>query len=703
MKVKTILMISVFIVFSLTLTSLMINNVCKAQGNEIYVWSEYFGIGDGSADKPYKTIQEAIESANEGDTIYVFGGFYQEHLVINKKLKIEGGIDETETVIDSKFDYRYLVEITADEVEFKGFTLSDSDNETKSPIGALICLKSNDNKVLGNFLNNTESYGIYVSSNSENNIIYDNVVDNTKIGIYIYSSSTNDIANNEISNCSQYGINIESVLENTRLYNNNINICETGINIQNSGYVNLTINTISNCTSYALSLYNSGGSLVKGNTFHHNIGDGIYLQAPYCDIVDNKFKQNRRGLTLASNNCLIENNTFYNLSASGIYSESYSNNNIIYLNKFEGNTVSAYEFGSNVWFYENMGNYWDDYGFVDRDLDGIGDIVYSKNGVLDSFPLGYFLKPPKKPSEISPKDYATGVGLKVTLKAHVEDPESDELTVYFYKEDGTLIDSITQNPLKRVTSDSDVYCKFILGFNTTFAWYVVVNDSILENQSGPFIFYTRITPPDNIPPVAEAGGPYYAETNQMIQFDSTGSKDDDGKIDFYRWNFGDGSTEIIDQSPTHYYSLEGTYTVTLTVIDNDGSTDTDTASVYISYGENDPPVAKAAIPSNGDTGKIITFSSEGTIDPDGDKLSYFWDFGDGTNSIEKNPTHIYKKSGTYLVTLKVSDKEYSNTVSDTIIIKETSKGIPGFELILVFLSCLIMLVIKYRFKKEKIE
>jgi len=693
MKVKTILMVSIFIVFSLTLTSLMINNVCKAQGNEIYVWSEYFGIGDGSADKPYKTIQEAIESANNGDTIYVFGGFYQEHLVINKKLKIEGGIDEEETVIDSEFDYRYLVEITADEVEFKGFTLSDSDNETTSPIGALIGLKSDDNKVLGNFITNTESYGIYVASTSENNIIYDNIVNNTKVGIYVYSSSTNDIANNEISNCSQYGINIESVLESTRLYNNDINMCETGINIQNSGYVNITSNTISNCTSYALSLYNSGGSLVKGNTFHYNIGDGIYLQAPYCDIVNNTFKNNRRGLTLASNNCLIENNTFYDSTASGIYAQSTSNNNKIYLNKFKRNTVSAYEFGSNLWFYENMGNYWDDYGYVDRDLDGIGDDIYSKNGVLDSYPLGYFLKPPKKPSDISPKDYATGVGLKVTLKAHVEDPDSDELTVYFYKEDGTLIDSITQNPLKRVISDSDVYCKFILGFNTTFAWYVVVNDSILENQSGPFIFYTRITPPDNIPPVAEAGGPYYAETNQMIQFDSTGSKDDDGKIDFYRWNFGDGSTEIIDQSPTHYYPLEGTYTVTLTVIDNDGSTDTDTASVYVSYGENDPPVATAVIPSKGNTGKIITFSSEGTIDPDGDKLSYLWDFGDGTSSTEKNPTHIYKKSGTYLVTLKASDKEYSNTVSDNIVIKEASTGIPGFELILLILSYLIVLLI----------
>jgi hypothetical protein len=88
-----------------------------------------------------------------------------------------------------------------------------------------------------------------------------------------------------------------------------------------------------------------------------------------------------------------------------------------------------------------------------------------------------------------------------------------------------------------------------LGFNTTFAWYVVVDDGILENESGPYIFYTRVTPPNNLPPTAEAGGPYSAETNQTLQFDSNGSSDLDGKIDFYRWNFGNGSSEIIKQNP----------------------------------------------------------------------------------------------------------------------------------------------------------
>jgi PKD repeat protein len=319
--------------------------------------------------------------------------------------------------------------------------------------------------------------------------------------------------------------------------------------------------------------------------------------------------------------------------------------------------------------------------------------------------LGYFLKPPNKPSKPGPKDYATSVGLRVTLQVHVEDPDSEDdgedLTVSFYKADGTLIDSETQNPVKRVSNDSTVTCRFTLGFNTTFAWYVVVNDSILENQSDPFIFYTKATPPDNVPPTAEAGGPYSAETNKMIQFNSTGSKDDlHGKIDFYRWNFGDGSSEIIKQSPTHAYSKKGTYNVTLTVIDNNGSSGSDTATVFISLGENDPPVAIALVPSTGTVAESILLSSQGTIDPDGDILSYFWNFGDGTNSTEKNPTHIYQSSGTYIVTLKVSDAQYFDIVSYTITINKADEETPGFELILIVIALLAIILINKKHNKK---
>ena len=51
-----------------------------------------------------------------------------------------------------------------------------------------------------------------------------------------------------------------------------------------------------------------------------------------------------------------------------------------------------------------------------------------------------------------------------------------------------------------------------------------------------------------------------------------------------------------------------------------------------------------------------TFSSVGTADPNGDPITYLWNFGDGTaTSTTANPSHTYLAAGTYTVTLTVTD------------------------------------------------
>jgi len=71
---------------------------------------------------------------------------------------------------------------------------------------------------------------------------------------------------------------------------------------------------------------------------------------------------------------------------------------------------------------------------------------------------------------------------------------------------------------------------------------------------------------------------------------------------------------------------------------------------------NQPPVAVAsADPTVVAVGQPIQFSGEGSSDPDGDPLTYYWDFKDGGWSIDKNTTHTYTQPDTYKVTLTVSD------------------------------------------------
>ncbi len=70
-------------------------------------------------------------------------------------------------------------------------------------------------------------------------------------------------------------------------------------------------------------------------------------------------------------------------------------------------------------------------------------------------------------------------------------------------------------------------------------------------------------------PIAGITGPVQAQRGGTVEFDGTSSYDPDGIIDFYRWDFGDGTTAE-GPSVTHNFEMIGTYTVKLNVKDDDG-------------------------------------------------------------------------------------------------------------------------------------
>ena len=163
----------------------------------------------------------------------------------------------------------------------------------------------------------------------------------------------------------------------------------------------------------------------------------------------------------------------------------------------------------------------------------------------------------------------------------------------------------------------------------------------------------------NEPPTAQANGPYSAITGSAIDFSSAGSSDTDGTIDSYTWNFGDGN-ESSDPNPSHTYADPGTYTVTLTVTDNDGDSDSDSTTASVEDDQqpgNEPPTANANGPYSAITGSAIDFSSAGSSDTDGTIASYAWNFGDGNDSSDPNPSHTYADPGIYTVTLTVTDND----------------------------------------------
>jgi|GEM_PF-4998799 len=87
----------------------------------------------------------------------------------------------------------------------------------------------------------------------------------------------------------------------------------------------------------------------------------------------------------------------------------------------------------------------------------------------------------------------------------------------------------------------------------------------------------------NQPPVANAGGPYAGNVGTAIQFDGSASYDPDGAVITYNWSFGDGGTDT-GATPTHAYSVAGTFSVTLTVTDDLGSQGSQSTTATASFG-----------------------------------------------------------------------------------------------------------------------
>ncbi len=134
-------------------------------------------------------------------------------------------------------------------------------------------------------------------------------------------------------------------------------------------------------------------------------------------------------------------------------------------------------------------------------------------------------------------------------------------------------------------------------------------------------------------------------------FTST-SSDPDGSIGAYSWNFGDGATSTV-QNPSHTYAAGGTYTVTLTVTDNQGAQSAPTSRTVTVTAANQSPTANFTSSCNALACSFTSTSS----DPDGSIASYAWTFGDGATSTAQNPSHTYAAGGTYTVTLTVTDNQ----------------------------------------------
>ena len=339
----------------------------------------------------YKTIHEAVNAANPGDTITVSPGTFAENVLVDKPLTIRSSSGASLTTIEAAVPAKDVFLLTGTDIRIEGFTI----------VGKM------------------GSSGVKLDHASRcvisNNIIYNNIR-----AVYLYAATDSDVSDNNVSN-NGYGVYLDGSSDNTVL--NNVALYERGmpdgsalgdgIFMNRSPHNIIAQNVLSNNRMFGISLWDSAENTIQNNTISANGRFGIRLRS-------------------SSNNTLIFN-TIRATTQDGIYI-GYSWGNKICLNNFmnnpnninnpQGNIVDspqqlAYTYNGRD-CVGHMGNYYSDYRGTDRNGNGIGDTVYP---IGDGHPL---VKPVEQYGTIRDESGSTSVAAVSNVStAHNSSQQSD--------------------------------------------------------------------------------------------------------------------------------------------------------------------------------------------------------------------------------------------------------------------------------------
>ena len=364
-------------------------------------------IVDASGNGDYLTIQEGINNAEPGWTVYVKEGHYRENVIINRTVDLIGAGKGNTTVDGAWLGDGITMEVNSTNVS--GFRVincnygvvikSDFNNVrdlncTGNVIG-LVLLNSRFGTVTECNCDYNYGAGIFITG-SDYNLLNNCTSDhNRQVGLSFYYSADNVIRNGSSSYNDGYGIysywlsNYNEISGYTCRYNNksgiyifdsfqnDIDNCNSDFNNADGIYLMTTESTVTNCTAS----FNELQGIHLYHTYESTIAD--------CISEGNKDE----GMILKYSE---ENNILRNIFASnefGIKILSTSNSNLIHSNDFllNGNDEKqALDDGNNVWNAEGTGNFWSDWTSPDEDEDGIVDLPYRLPGISnasDLFPL----------------------------------------------------------------------------------------------------------------------------------------------------------------------------------------------------------------------------------------------------------------------------------------------------------------------------
>jgi PKD repeat protein len=233
--------------------------------------------------------------------------------------------------------------------------------------------------------------------------------------------------------------------------------------------------------------------------------------------------------------------------------------------------------------------------------------------------------------------------LLVNFSATGLDPDGDELTYKWEFADGTAFGSSVSRT-----------------FRTKGAYTAKVTVSDGDGHSASDEVTVTVGDPESEPPViVEAGADRTSGPAPLDVLFHAVAEDPEGGPLTYKWEFGDASGgSALGDEAEHTYLSPGTFTAKVTVTDETGQTATKEIVITVANppGNRAPHVEGAAVPGSGKAPLEVLFTAQGT-DPDGDVLTYAWDFDDGSAPVAgKTARHVYTKNGLFTAKVTVTDR-----------------------------------------------
>ena len=368
----TILSIVILLMLSGTIFPFLYNSSCtnmpdKNQNRILFV--------DDDGDADYTSIQDAIDNASEGDTIFVHRGIYYENLTIDKTLYLIGE-DRDETIIDSCYS-RDTITVTAPDVVISNFTIQNAGR-----CAVLLKREARGTKIFNNIIRGGEPSSIY--SRASDVEITNNFILNSYHGIHMIGVTNVTIRWNLFHNDGTPSLLPSAIwlekAKNSTITENLARNMEIAVDFESR---NVTVNRNKVIGGSIELLYCVEDCIVSGNTLlfgQENVWQGLIYIGQYSnhnEIVDNFVYGGHIGIDLweKCKENIIKLNTVMNCKR-GIHLSCHCKYNSIVYNNLIGNVVNAYDDDINTWFK----NYYSDYDGYDANGDGIGDIPYQIKG-----------------------------------------------------------------------------------------------------------------------------------------------------------------------------------------------------------------------------------------------------------------------------------------------------------------------------------